>query len=70
MTSLNRTATAEGTTRSTSYIAWLSGLIVLMATGGAIILGLTGHPAVAASVTALGCAGVAGGVHVTINIRR
>jgi len=45
-------------------------IFVLVATGGAIILGLTGHPGVAASVTALGCAGVAGGVHVTINIRR
>jgi hypothetical protein len=50
--------------------AWLSAVTVLVATAGAVLLGLTGHTALAATVATIGCAGIASGAQITINIRR
>jgi hypothetical protein len=68
MTSIDRTPAATALTKTA--LAWISATTMLVATAGAVLLGLTGHTALAASVAAIGCAGVAGGARITINIRR
>jgi hypothetical protein len=68
MTSTDRTP--AGTALNMRIFAWLSAVTVLVATAGAVLLGLTGRTALAATVATIGCAGIASGAQITINIRR
>ena len=68
MTSIDRTP--AGAAPNMRILAWLSAVTVLVATAGAVLLGLTGHTALAATVATIGCAGIASGAQITINIGR
>ncbi|MFI8966935.1 hypothetical protein ACIGO8_33045 [Streptomyces sp. NPDC053493] len=69
MTPLDRTASASP--KNSRLIAWVSVGTGIAAAVAVVALGLSGHPETAAAVGAIGGAAfAAGGVTVTVNVRK
>lgn len=68
MTHIDRTASASR--KSQRVIAWTSAATGIGAVAAVVCLGFTGHTEAAQAAGAIGAAVAAGGITVTVNIRR